>query len=115
MGHSVATEDNKTRTITTKAAMIFALIIIGLLIATANFVQIMGHSEDHGAGHGDAHATEAGHDAHGADAHGTPEADKAHAPSHGATEPATSAPAATTPQEHAEAGTATPSETPAHH
>lgn len=61
MGHSVGTEDNKSRTVTTKAAMFFALIIVGLLIATANFVQVMGHSE----GHGEAHGTEAGHDAHG--------------------------------------------------
>lgn len=112
MGHSVATEDNKSRTVTTKAAMIFALIIVGLLIATANFVQIMGHSDDHGAGHGDAHATEA---SHGGDAHGTHEADKAHAPSHGATEPQPAAPATTTPQEHAESGTATPSNEAAHH
>lgn len=72
MGHSVGTEDNKSRAVTTKAAMFFALIIVGLLIATANFIQVMGHSE----GHGDAHGTEAGHEAHGAgaghDAHAAP-------------------------------------------
>lgn len=70
MGHSVATEDNKSRTVTTKAAMFFALIIVGLLIATANFVQVMGHSEE---GHGEGHATEAkhggGHEAHPAAGH----------------------------------------------
>lgn len=69
MGHSVGTEDNKSRAVTTKAAMFFALIIVGLLIATANFIQVMGHSE----GHGEAHGTEAGHgghDAHAAPAHG---------------------------------------------
>lgn len=77
MGHSVGTEDNKSRAVTTKAAMFFALIIVGLLIATANFVQVMGHSE----GHGEAHGTEAGHDAHGGghDAHATPAHGTGHA------------------------------------
>ncbi|RYD98218.1 MAG: hypothetical protein EOP54_08385 [Sphingobacteriales bacterium] len=77
MGHSVGTEDNKSRAVTTKAAMFFALIIVGLLIATANFIQVMGHSEGHGAAHG----TEAGHDAHGGghDAHAAPAHGKEHA------------------------------------
>lgn len=77
MGHSVGTEDNKSRAVTTKAAMFFALIIVGLLIATANFIQVMGHSE----GHGDAHGTEAGHDAHGTghDAHAAPAHGNEHA------------------------------------
>lgn len=77
MGHSVGTEDNKSRTVTTKAAMFFALIIVGLLIATANFVQVMGHSE----GHGDAHGTEAAHGIHGGshEAHSTPAHGNEHA------------------------------------
>ncbi len=77
MGHSVGTEDNKSRTVTTKAAMFFALIIVGLLIATANFVQVMGHSE----GHGEAHGTEATHGAHGTghDGHAAPEHGTEHA------------------------------------
>lgn len=106
MGHSVATDDNKGRIVTTRAAMIFALIIVGLLIATANFIQVMGHSDDHGAGHGDGHATEAHHDAHDTDAgHSTYEVkDKVHAPTQGNTAPKTDAPSETTPEEHAEAG-----------
>lgn len=77
MGHSVGTEDNKSRAVTTKAAMFFALIIVGLLIATANFIQVMGHSE----GHGEAHGTEAGHGGH--DAHGAAGHDAHGAPAHG--------------------------------
>ena len=110
MGHSVATDDNKSRIVTTKAAMFFALIIIGLLIATANFIQVMDHSDDHGTGHG----TDATHEAHGAATHGSASDDHAHAPTQGTTEPSADAPAATTPQEEAEAGVATPDSGSAH-
>jgi hypothetical protein len=108
MGHSVATEDNKSRIVTTKAAMIFALIIIGLLIATANFIQVMGHSDDHGAGHGAAHGTEAGHDAHGEAQGATDDHDHDHAnaPTQGDTEPEADAPPITTPTEGGAPGAA---------
>lgn len=56
--------------ISSRSAMFFALIIVGLIVGTMNFVKAMSHSEGHGGGHGE-HQTEA---AHGAPAHGTPAA-----------------------------------------
>lgn len=52
--------------ISSRSAMFFALIIVGLIVGTMNFVKAMSHSEGHGGGHGE-HQTEA---AHGAEAHG---------------------------------------------
>lgn len=95
MGHSVNTEDNKSRAVTTGAAAIFALIIVGLLIGTANFIQAMSGG-DHGH-----HGTEATHDTHAAHEE---HHDHAHAPSQGQTAPESETPPSTTPAEHAEAG-----------
>lgn len=61
MSHS--THEEKP-VLASKSAMMFALIIVGLFIATMNFIKAMSHSEE---GHGGAHQTEA---AHGAPAHG---------------------------------------------
>lgn len=62
----------------TKSAMFFALMIVGLLIGTMNFVKSMSHTEGHGGA--EAHGTEShtapnpehGSATHGADAHATP-------------------------------------------
>jgi hypothetical protein len=48
--------------ISSKAAMMFALIIVGLILGTMNFVKAMSHSEE---GHGGGHGTEASHGAAG--------------------------------------------------
>lgn len=50
--------------ISSKAAMMFALIIVGLILGTMNFVKAMSHSEEvHGGGHGtEATHGEAGHE-----------------------------------------------------
>ncbi|RQO31364.1 hypothetical protein DBR32_05210 [Taibaiella sp. KBW10] len=74
---SHATQEEKP-VLVTKSAMFFALMIVGLLVGTINFVQEMGHTEGHGGSA--AHGTEShtapnpthGSETHGADAHATP-------------------------------------------
>ena len=44
-----------------KSSFWFVIILVGLFIAALNFINVMGHQEDHGA-----HGAKPGHDTHGA-------------------------------------------------
>ena len=81
MGHDAGHEEENKPVVVTKAAVAFGLLIIGGLIATTNFIQVMGHSDE---GHGTEHGTQVSSPAH--------DEKKSAPPAHKVDEPMTNTP-----------------------
>lgn len=63
MSHDTHSQLSETKTTSTsfRSAFWFVILLAGLFIAAVNFVNVMGHSEEHGEGH-EATATEQTHE-----------------------------------------------------